>query len=141
MISDEIYEYVENALEYAGFTAIREYEGDVMPRGFSSAEYPAIAAVKSTELGEMFNDGGELRCCADVTFSLRLCGEKRGFYDAHTLAQMCEKAVMRMYFFSKLIIKKIVCGQPQKNMQLGRLEQCLEVCFETDVSMKEVEGL
>lgn len=138
MISTDAVSFIGQCLTAAGFTPKTEYVGDIRDRPLGAETYfPAFMRVVKEELDE-FKGGSASECRAEVTVNVRLLGDKKGFADAETLAQMCEQAIGRAYMTGQMIVKKAVLGEFRRNMQLGRLEREMSVTLSYIVTLTEV---
>ena len=138
MISDTVYTKIKGYLESVGFCVMREYVGDIRTLPIGSSRYAAFVSVKQTELSELTVSGDSPECRAAVTLMIRTLGAKAGFFDAEKLITMTEKAAAAVFFSSDIIVKKLICGEPKKNMTTGRLEQSVELTALTAIE-PEVE--
>ena len=139
MISDTVYTKIKGCLEGAGFCVMREYVGDIRSRPLGASRYTAFVSVKQTELSELTVSGDSPQCSAAVTLRIRALGAKAGFFDAEKLITMTENAAAAIFFSSDIIVKKLVCGEPQKNIPTGRLEQTVELTALTTIETEEDE--
>ena len=138
MISGGVYSRLKTCLEAAGFRVCREYAGDIRSGTAAETGYTAFVRIGQTELSELTVHGSTSRCAAEVTAEIRLLGAAAGFYGAEKLISMTEALMTDLYFSSDIIIRKLVCGEPEKNMSAGRLEQRVTVTAVTEL-VKEAE--
>ena len=138
MISDGVYGRLSACLEAAGFRVCREYAGDIRSGSVGQSGYTAFVRIKQTELSELTVHGGTARCKAAVTAEVRLMGSEAGFFGAESLISRAESALEALYLSSDIIIKKLLCGEPKKSMQTGRLEQLMTLTAVTELE-KEAE--
>ena len=98
-----------------------------------------VVGISCELLIELTVSGDSPQCSAAVTMRIRAIGAKAGFFDAEKLITMTENAAAAILFSSDIIVKKLVCGELQKNMPTGRLEQTVELTALTTIETEEDE--
>lgn len=121
-ISEKALTLAEQSLAAAGFDVKYILQGDIRDaRGRDCA----FISVSGAELSELDSEG---KCCtAQISLTAQLLCRERDFRGVADFSKLCERAAAGLYFGSDMLIKSArLCGIT-RNMQLGRLEQLLEI--------------